>query len=384
MYFEEPATDALPPIDQPPPIPPTPTPQPAGRLRIVAASVLAGLLVGGGSVALALHHRSSSTPTAAAKTAATIPTTPAVPSPGGTPDVRAIVAKASPAVVSITDTISDGQFGSGRAAGTGMILTPDGQVLTNNHVVGGSTNIRVNVPNLGTRNAHVLGTDPTDDVALIQIEGVSNLPTLALGNSSTLQVGDPVVTVGNALALNGGATVTTGIVSALNRQIDTDTGSLAHLIQTDAPINPGNSGGPLLDGAAQVIGMNTAVAGGAQNIGFSIAIDNIKPLLADLEKGTTPAASSSGVAYLGVTLDDSSQGAVVTSVSSGSPAAQAGIVTGDVITDIDNQSVAGASDLVSAIRAHQPGDKVKFTLLRNGASRTVTVTLATRPAQTSP
>ncbi|MBV9933742.1 MAG: PDZ domain-containing protein [Actinobacteria bacterium] len=206
------------------------------------------------------------------------------------------------------------------------------------------------------------------------------MPTVTLGSSSGLQVGDSVVTVGNALALEGGPTVTTGIVSALNRSIDTDTGSLSNLIQTDAPINSGNSGGPLLNSSAQVVGMNTAVAGNAQNIGFAIAIDTIKPLISTLAKGGTPSSSSSSAAYLGVSLQDADQGgAQVTDVASGTPAAKAGMSVGDVITAIDGQSVGGASDLVTAIRSHKAGDKVQLTVQRNGASRTLSITLGNRP-----
>ncbi|MBV9666388.1 MAG: PDZ domain-containing protein, partial [Actinobacteria bacterium] len=180
--------------------------------------------------------------------------------------------------------------------------------------------------------------------------------------------------------LEGSPTVTTGIVSALNRSIDTDTGSLSNLIQTDAPINSGNSGGPLLNSSAQVIGMNTAVAGNAQNIGFAIAIDTIKPLVGSLAKGETPPGSSATAgAYLGVSLQDAANGAQVTDVASGTPAAKAGMSVGDVITAIDGQSVGGASDLVTAIRSHKAGDKVQLTVQRNGASRTLSITLGNRP-----
>src|SRR5205085_966229 len=174
-------------------------------------------------------------------------------------NVRGIVAKVEPAVVSITDSIGRGVF-SGTAAGTGMILTPDGQVLTNAHVVNGGGNVRVAVPGRGTMPAQVLGIDVAHDIALLKIQGASGLPTVAFASADP-QVGDPVVTVGNALALNGSPTVTTGIVSAIDRRIPTDSGSLTHLIQTDAAINPGNSGGPLLNSSGQVIGMNTAIAG---------------------------------------------------------------------------------------------------------------------------
>jgi len=384
------AVDAgpLPTADQTPPSEPPRLPQPEGipqprPWRVGIASALAGLLLGGGLVAVALHHDHTTTATnrsASATTATTQPTAQApLVTPSGSLDVKAVLAKAEPAVVSIQSNISS-RFGTGRAAGTGMLLTPDGEVLTNNHVVEGGSNIKVTIIGKGTHAAHVLGTSPNDDVALLQVEGVSGLPTVTLGSSGALQVGDSVVTVGNALALEGSPTVTTGIVSALNRSIDTDTGSLSNLIQTDAPINSGNSGGPLLNSSAQVVGMNTAVAGNAQNIGFAIAIDTIKPLISTLAKGGTPSSSSSSAAYLGVSLQDADQGgAQVTDVASGTPAAKAGMSVGDVITAIDGQSVGGASDLVTAIRSHKAGDKVQLTVQRNGASRTLSITLGNRP-----
>ncbi|HZQ87686.1 MAG TPA: trypsin-like peptidase domain-containing protein [Acidimicrobiales bacterium] len=388
---EQTAVDAgpFPAADQTPPSEPPRLPQPEGATqhrpwRVGIASALAGLLLGGGLVAVALHdnHKSSTNGTAASATTATTQGTPQAPltTPAGALDVKAVLAKAEPAVVSIQSNVNS-RFGTGRAAGTGMLLTPDGEVLTNNHVVEGGSNIKVTIIGKGTHNAHVLGTSPADDVALVQVEGVSGLPTVALGSSGALQVGDSVVTVGNALALEGGPTVTTGIVSALNRSIDTDTGSLSNLIQTDAPINSGNSGGPLLNSSAQVVGMNTAVAGNAQNIGFAIAIDTIKPLVPTLAKGGRPSSSSASAAYLGVSLQDADQGgAQVTDVAGGTPAAKAGLSNGDVITAIDGQSLQGASDLVAAIRSHKAGDKVQLTVQRNGATRTLSVTLASRPS----
>jgi putative serine protease PepD len=368
--------------DQTPPAGPLP-PQHRGRLRVGIASALVGLLAGGGLVAVAFRpHNASSNTTASnsAHSATTVPGNAPLVTPTGALDVKGVLAKAEPAVVSITSSVSS-RFGSGKAAGTGMLITPDGQVLTNNHVVEGGSNIKVTIINQGTHNAHILGTSPADDVALLQVEGVSGMPTVALGSSGALQVGDSVVTVGNALALEGGPTVTTGIVSALNRQIDTDTSTLSHLIQTDAPINSGNSGGPLLNSSAQVVGMNTAVAGNAQNIGFAIAIDTIKPLVSTLAKGGTPSGSSSSSnAYLGVGLSDAANGAQVTDVGAGTPAEKAGLAVGDVITGIDGKTVSSASDLVAAIRTHKSGDKVQLRVLRNGATHTLSVTLTSRPS----
>jgi S1-C subfamily serine protease len=216
-------------------------------------------------------------------------------------DVQEVLARVEPAVVSIetsgflTSARGDGPV---HGAGTGMILTSDGEVLTNNHVVAGATSLTVTL--FGQDDplaARVIGTDPAQDLALVQIEGQHGLPTVQLGDSNAAQVGDDVVAIGNALALAGGPTVTEGIVSSVDRNlvaqsdIDGKTENLSGLLQTDAPINPGNSGGPLVNSKGEVIGMNTAVAESsagnapAQNIGFAIAIDTIKPLLPLLRAG---------------------------------------------------------------------------------------------------
>jgi S1-C subfamily serine protease len=216
-------------------------------------------------------------------------------------DIQEVLARVEPAVVSIeTSGFATSRAGDGpvHGAGSGMILTPDGEVLTNNHVVAGATSLTVTL--FGQDDplpAHVIGTDPAQDLALVQIEDQHGLPTVQLGDSNAAQVGDDVVAIGNALALAGGPTVTEGIVSSVDRNLvaqsdfNGKTESLSGLLQTDAPINPGNSGGPLVDSQGEVIGMNTAVAESsagnapAQNIGFAIAIDSIKPLLPLLRSG---------------------------------------------------------------------------------------------------
>jgi S1-C subfamily serine protease len=231
-------------------------------------------------------------------------------------DVAAIAAKDDPAVVSVMskvvvdDSGGVGSFGGGgfeeseTLEGTGMIITSSGEVVTNNHVIDGATSISVTL-NGGSKSytAKMVGADPAEDVALLQIEGVSGLPTVTFGNSSTIDVGDPVVAIGNALALGSSPTVTTGIISAENRTITAEddsgnTETLHGLFQTDAAINPGNSGGPLVDSASQVIGMNTAGAAdssdgtSSQDIGFSIPSNEIVSLLSSLEHGGTDSSSS--------------------------------------------------------------------------------------------
>lgn len=216
-------------------------------------------------------------------------------------DTQEVLAKVEPAVVSIDTTgVVRGGSGTVEGAGTGMIITSDGEVLTNNHVIAGATSVTVTLfGQTDALPARVIGTDPTQDLALVQIENQHGLPTVVLGDSNQALVGDDVLAIGNALALSGGLTVTEGIVSSKNRSLTATseiTGrseNLIGLIQTSAAINSGNSGGPLVNSSGQVIGMNTAVAEStqgnapAQNIGFAIAVDTIKPLLAQLRVGGT-------------------------------------------------------------------------------------------------
>jgi S1-C subfamily serine protease len=197
---------------------------------------------------------------------------------GSSMDVTAIAAAVEPVVVSIEASSDQGPFAS-TSAGSGIILTSDGEVLTNAHVVEGASTIKVTLAGQSqARNAELVGIDTASDLALLRISGVSGLPTARLGSSASLQVGDDVVAIGNALALPGGPTVTSGIVSGLNRDLQTGDGGMSGLIQTDASISSGNSGGPLVNASGQVIGINTAVAASSQsttaeNIGFAIPID---------------------------------------------------------------------------------------------------------------
>jgi S1-C subfamily serine protease len=328
-------------------------------------------------------------------------------------DIQAVLAKVEPAVVSIDSHAvqnSGGDFVE--AAGTGMILTPQGEVLTNNHVVSGASSVTATLfGQTKSLPAHVIGTDPSRDLALVQIDNASNLPTVTLGDSGQTQVGDDVLAIGNALALSGGPSVTQGIVSAENRSLSTQddsgkTENLSGLLQTDAAINPGNSGGPLVNAQAQVIGINTAVAASSQgnaptqNIGFAIAIDSVKPQLASLRQGgtggpgttsptPTPAANT---AYMGVTVQSVSPslqqqdhltpaaGALVSSVQAGSPADQAGLKTNDVVVSLNGTPISTATALTAALHPLKPGDVVKVGIYRGSAQQTVSVTLGTNPA----
>jgi S1-C subfamily serine protease len=334
-----------------------------------------GAAVSGGIVALVGDGGSSSTSTAPGRASATLAR------PG---DVRSILAKVEPGVVSISTTgFSRGFFEivPSRGAGTGMILTPDGDVLTNAHVVAGASRIQVKLSTQDkTFDASLVGSDTTADVALLHLRGASGLATVTLGRSAALQVGDQVVAVGNALALPGGPTVTTGIVSALDRTIQASAQErLEHLVQTDAAINPGNSGGPLADTNGDVVGMNTAVIQNtgeaqAQNIGFAISSDTIRPVVDDLRKG---GGSPTAQAFLGVTTStpQAGSGAVVLEVTPGSPADGAGIQPGDVVTALGSSRVQSSADLLSAVRSHKPGDKVELRWTSGGQERSDTVTL---------
>jgi S1-C subfamily serine protease len=329
-------------------------------------------------------------------------------------DVQEVLAKVEPAVVSIdSESGASGSSAGGdfvQAAGSGMILTADGEVLTNNHVVAGASSVTATLfGQTKALTAHVLGTDPTDDLALLQIDHVSGLPTVTFGDSSRTRVGDSVLAIGNALALAGGPTVTEGIVSAENRSLSAQnetgqTENLSGLLQTDAAINPGNSGGPLVNSDAQVVGMNTAVASSStgnaptENIGFAITVDAVKPRLAQLRQGgsggtgnTTPAVPSANTAYLGVTVGPvtpalqqqdnltPSTGALVLSVQPGSPAASAALQVNDVIVALNNTAIQSPDDLTTAIHPLKPGDRVSLGIYRGSNRMTVPVTLEARP-----
>jgi putative serine protease PepD len=371
--------------------PPNPTSFPAAPARprswmaaIVATAVLAGAGAGAGVSAL-MHNDSTRTVTVPSSRNSSIIAKPT--------DVQGILAKVGPAVAFVrTQDFSAGSFFPSGGAGTGIVLTPDGELLTNAHVVNGATSIKVTIGNdTQSHDASLIGIDTTHDVALVKISGVSNLPTAQLGNSSDLQVGDSVIAIGNALNLQGGMTVTEGIVSALDRSISagdqngSSSESLSGLIQTDAAINPGNSGGPLVNSSGQVVGMNTATSGDAQNIGFAIAIDNAKPVIDQLRKGGSSAGSGSanqqaGAAFLGVSVTDGQNGALVQDVDPNAPAGQAGQQQGDEIVSFGGKSVQSANDLTTAMQSHKPGDKVKVTFLRGQSQQSVDVQLASRQA----
>jgi serine protease Do len=343
------------------------------------AIFLVGILVGG-AISIGAYALGSSKSHGSPIYVAPSPNTTSTVSPAsgsGSLNISQIVSTVEPAVVTITGSTSAGLF-SGSDSGTGMIITPNGYILTNAHVVSSDSSIKVSIENHGTVDAVIVGEDISQDVAVIRVSGFNNLPTVELANSSQVTIGEPVVAIGNALALPGGLTVTSGIISALDRSVSTDVSSLSGLIQTDAPINPGNSGGPLLNAEAQVIGMNTAIASGAQNIGFAIPTNNIKPLLANLESGKSTQPNSGG-GFLGVSVQDASPGAYIISVVSGSPAARAGLQPGDIILSVDSTQVISSSQLASIISSDRPGQVVTLTIQRGIQTLSVKVTLGSKP-----
>jgi putative serine protease PepD len=297
--------------------------------------------------------------------------------------VNEIYRRANPGVVDITVTSSStsGQLpfpsgGTQQAEGSGFVFDNQGHIVTNQHVVDGAGTIKVRFPTGKTYTATVVGTDSSTDLAVIKINApASELKPIALGDSSTVQVGDGVVAIGSPFGLAG--TVTSGIVSALGRTIQAPNQfSIQGAIQTDAAINHGNSGGPLLNLRGQVIGVNAQIqsdSGGNDGVGFAIPSNTVQSVVTQL-------ISSGKVehAFLGVSLSAGSTR--VAEVRAGTPADQAGLQVGDVISSIDGKKVTTTTALQSAIDAKKPGDKVTVTFARSGSEKTVTVTLGTRPS----
>jgi len=278
------------------------------------------------------------------------------------------------------------------AAGTGIVLTKTGEVLTNNHVIAGATTITVTVPaTKKTYTASVIGYDVTDDIALIKLQSATNLATATFGTSAKLKIGQATRAVGNAEG--GGKLVqTTGKVTALNRtiQVQDDNGdvrSLANLIETSAQLVPGDSGGPLLNASNQVIGMDAAGSSGSgfntSTPGYAIAIDKVRTIGKQIEAQTASAVVHIGAtAFIGVNIEDTPGGLAVDSTVAGTPAEQAGLQQGDLITSLDGSPISTSDDLRAALFQHHPGDTVALGYTDvNGATQTASITLASGPPQ---
>ncbi len=382
-----------------------PSPRRRTASMLLVTAILAGLIGGGvgAAVTYGVTH-DSGTSSISSLTGAPVQ---GQPSGNAVGDVSRVAAAVLPSVVSISTS---------EGSGSGIILTSDGTILTNNHVVsaaasGGTLTVQFNDGKQAT--AKILGQDSVADLAVIKANNVSGLHVAALGSSATLQVGQPVVAIGSPFGLNG--TVTSGIVSALNRPVDTSSSeprnpqgpfdggqqqqqqgatlnTVLDAIQTDAPINPGNSGGPLVNLAGQVIGINSAIRAassgsiggqaGSIGLGFSIPIDQAKPIADDLIKTGHANYTSIGASVNGQPTPNNGApaGAQLNAVTPGGPADKGGLKAGDVITKINNRLTPDADTLIAAIRSYRPGTKVTFTFIRGGQTQTTQVTLGSTQA----
>ncbi len=411
-----------PPVPPPPAWPQTPWgpaaggPPPAPPSRRGLALGFGAALIAGG-VAGAAVMGTVGNRTGGSATASTPVTTPAPvqrqpfggrfanPYPGGTGssgstttpstiDPASVAGRVDPAVVDITSNLTNGT-----AAGTGMVITAAGQVLTNNHVIQGATFITAQIGGTGKKyRATVVGADPADDVALLQLQGVtSNLTTISVGDASKVAVGDPVVALGNALGQ--GDSTAAGSVVAVGQTITAtdDTGAnaetLTNLIQVDANVQPGDSGGPLIDATGKVIGMDTAASTSGRGFrfrgtsaqGFAIPIDTAMSIVQQLRNGGGAPQTAAQTALLGVEVADASSqgttGALVVGIAPGTPAESAGLTAGDVIVTFGGKSITSPATLSTAVKATKPGDRVQVAWLdQNGQQHSTTVQLAGQSA----
>jgi S1-C subfamily serine protease len=360
-----------------------------GGVALGAAALFGGLDQGGTTTVVDASTGSVSAPLTSAKGLS----------------IGEIYRRAGRGVVQITTTT-----GSGGGLGSGFVIDRDGHIVTNYHVIDGADSIEVSFSNRDTISATLVGSDPSSDLAVLQVDtDASTLTPLSLADSANVQVGDPVVAIGNPFGLE--STVTAGIVSALQRAVKAPNGyAIDQVIQTDAPINQGNSGGPLIDAHGQVIGVNSQIETGGSTtgnvgIGFAVPANTVKSVVRQLiEKGSVEHA------FVGVTLQDlnsslakalglkTDTGLLVQAVQPGSPAEKAGLkggndqsvidgtgITsgGDVLTELDGTRLTTTSALRAQLDKHAPGDRVTFRVVRNGATRTVTVTLGSQPNATS-
>ena len=374
------------------PEPSAPPVEPKKRRTLpVAALVLAGALGGGAVGGIVGAHYGGDDSVSIGSGA------PAVAAPAVDPkSYTAIAGQVLPSVVSISVRV-----GNSGDTGSGFIIRKDGYILTNNHVTsvasdGGTITVTFN--DGSTASGTVVGSDPASDLAVVRVDR-NNLKPADLGSSSSVQVGDPVLAIGSPLGLSG--TVTQGIVSALNRPVNTTQeqqdpfGSnsstiptVINAIQTDAAINPGNSGGPLVDGAGQVIGITSAIASlgstfggqtGNIGVGFAIPMDQARLIAAQLIATGHASHPILGVQIGNVTNSSGTVQVMIQTVQPGGPADKAGLRVGDVIVALGGKAVTSGNGLIATVRSHNPGEKISVTFLRDGRRQTVSVTLADAP-----
>jgi putative serine protease PepD len=350
-------------------------------LIVLFLTGLAGAAVGVGTFA-ALGGRTTTTTTVVR---ASVADSKATSNTSGGLTVNEIYRRTSPGVVEVTARSTGGsQFPFGHSQesvgqGSGFVYDTSGHVVTNEHVVDGANSVTVKFANGKSYSAKVVGKDSSTDVAVLKVNAPSSaLHPLTLADSDAVSVGDGVVAIGSPFGLEN--SVTSGIVSALHRSIDSPNGfSIPDAIQTDAPINHGNSGGALLDASGHVIGITSQIesdSGGNDGVGFAVPSNTVRSVVSQLL-----ASGKVEHAYLGVEIASAAGGgARVASVRSGTPAAKAGLQAGDVITKIDGTSVGSSDELQQAVDSRKPGDRVTLEVRRGGTTRTVHVTLGTRPS----
>jgi len=335
-------------------------------------AALAGTLAIGAGAGIAAYAAVATGPsTKTIVRQVTVSAQPAVNGPGLS--VSDIYRNANQGVVEITVNVPGGQ-----AQGSGWVYDAKGDIVTNDHVIDQATSISVAFPDGSTSSAHLVGSDPSTDLAVIKVNAPSSkLHPLTLGDSSQLSVGDAVVAIGAPFGLS--ETVTSGIVSALHRDMTSPNGfAISNSIQTDAAVNHGNSGGPLLDASGHVIGVNTQIksdSGGNEGVAFAVPSNTIKNVVSQILQ-----TGQAQHAYLGVQLDGTASNARLAAVKPDTPASAAGLKAGDVITGIAGKSIRTMDDVQSAIGSRKPGDTIHLTYTRGGQSHTVTVRLATRPS----
>jgi S1-C subfamily serine protease len=389
------------------PVPAQPVTPPSATRRggvvgpILAASLISAVLASGGTYLTLNATGALDQPTAA-------PASPAIDQTGGTQPVTIdessatidVAAKVGPAVVKITTEAAASADPLSpipdTGVGSGVIYDANGWILTNRHVVAGSDKLTVELQDGHQLDGTIYGIDTLTDLAIVKVDA-TGLPTAALGNSDALKVGQLTVAIGSPLGTYSNS-VTSGILSAKGRQIDVQGGRLSNLLQTDTAINPGNSGGPLLDASGAVIGINTAIASSAEGIGFAIPINLAKPIMAQAVAGETLARPYIGVRFVtidmqvvqqenlkvedGALVKDSQagDGSTLPAIVPDGPADRAGLTSGDIITKVDDVTLDGEHPLDAVISQFTPGDVVTLTILRDGSTRTVDLTLGTRPA----